>query len=205
MSNQQATIGNFHADLKAILPRLRIYALSLTRDSDRADDLMQRTVVKALTGRKSFQPGTNFPGWLFRIQRNEFISGLRSLRPTVTLDDTIANGLSHEPRQESGIIMREFKKAFYALSSCQRETLLLAVLEGYSYERIAAHSGVSVGTVKSRVSRARATLRQILTDEGSNASCRTSSDTRISPGTCSNTRVTMRPPVRRQTRLVSNH
>lgn len=60
MSNQQATIGNFHADLKTTLPRLRIYALSLTRDSDRADDLMQRTVVKALTGRKSFQPGTNF-------------------------------------------------------------------------------------------------------------------------------------------------
>jgi RNA polymerase sigma-70 factor, ECF subfamily len=179
MSNQQATIGNFHTDLKAILPRLRSYALSLTRDSDRADNLMHRTVVKALTGRKSFQPGTNFPGWLFRIQRNEFISGLRSLRPTVTLDDTIANGLSHEPRQESGIIMREFKKAFYALSSCQRETLLLAVLEGCSYERIAAHSGVSVGTVKSRVSRARATLKQILADEGSNASRRTSSDTRI--------------------------
>jgi DNA-directed RNA polymerase specialized sigma24 family protein len=80
MSDQQATIGNFHADLKMILPRLRIYALSLTRDSDRADDLMQRTVVKALTGRKSFQSGTNFPGWLFRIQRNEFISGLRSRR-----------------------------------------------------------------------------------------------------------------------------
>jgi RNA polymerase sigma-70 factor (ECF subfamily) len=179
MSDQQATIGNFHADLKMILPRLRIYALSLTRDSDRADDLMQRTVVKALTGRKSFQPGTNFPGWLFRIQRNEFISGLRSRRPTVTLDDTITNGLSHEPRQESGIIMREFKKAFYALSSCQRETLLLAALEGYSYERIAAHSGVSVGTVKSRVSRARATLKQILADEDSNASRRTPSDTRI--------------------------
>ena len=179
MSIQQATIGNFHADLKAILPRLRIYALSLTRDSDRADDLMQRTVVKALAGRKSFQPGTNFPGWLFRIQRNEFISGLRSLRPTVTLDDTIANGLSHEPRQESGIIMREFKKAFYVLSSCQRETLLLAVLEGYSYARIAAHSGVSIGPVKSRVSRARATLKQILADDGSNAGHRTSSDTRI--------------------------
>lgn len=93
----------------------------------------------------------------------------------MTLDDTIANGLSHEPRQESGIIMREFKKAFYALSSCQRETLLLAVLEGYSYARIAAHCGVSVGTVKSRVSRARATLKLILADKDSNASSRTSS------------------------------
>jgi RNA polymerase sigma-70 factor (ECF subfamily) len=176
MSIQQATTGDFHADLKTILPRLRVYALSLTGEPDRADDLVQRTVVKALVGRKSFQSGTNFPGWLFRIQRNEFISGLRSLRPTVPLDDAIASRLSHEPRQESGIVMREFKKAFRVLSSCQRETLLLAVLEGYSYDRIAAHSGVSVGTVKSRVSRARTTLRQILTDEGGNARRPTSSD-----------------------------
>jgi RNA polymerase sigma-70 factor (ECF subfamily) len=181
MSIQQATTtGNFHADLKTMLPRLRLYALSLTRDPDRADDLVQQTVVKSLAGRKSFQPGTNFSGWLFRIQRNEFISGLRRQRPTVNLDDTIAATLSHAPRQESGLVMREFKNAFRVLSDCQRETLLLAGLEGYSYDRIAAHTGVSVGTVKSRVSRARATLRQLLTGEGCNAGPGTSGDVRIS-------------------------
>lgn len=180
MPIEQATTGNFHADLKTMLPRLRVYALSLTRDSDNANDLVQRTVVKSLAGRKSFRPGTNFPGWLFRIQRKEFISGLRSLRPTVTLDETITSKRSHEPRQESGIIMREFKNAFRALSDCQRETLLLVGLEGYSYDRIAAHTGVSVGTVKSRVSRARATLKQILTDEGSIANRRTWRDTSFS-------------------------
>jgi len=179
MSIQQATTDHFHADLKTMLPRLRAYALSLTRDSDQAADLVQQTVVNALAGRRSFQPGTNFSGWLFRIQRNEFISGLRCLRPTVNLDDTIANTLSQPPRQESGLVMREFKKAFDVLSVCQREALLLAVLEGYSYPRIAAHTGVSVGTVKSRVSRARATLRQILTDEGSSASHRSSGNSRI--------------------------
>jgi RNA polymerase sigma-70 factor (ECF subfamily) len=179
MSILQAPTGDFHADLKIMLPRLRVYALSLTRDPDHANDLVQQTVVKALVGRSSFQPGTNFSGWLFRIQRNEFISGLRRRRPTVELDETIAGTLSHEPRQEDGLVMGEFKKAFRALSACQRETLLLAVLEGYSYARIAAFSGVSVGTVKSRVSRARATLRRILTDEGSKASHRNSSDTRI--------------------------
>jgi len=71
-----------HEQLKAILPRLRIYALSLTRDRDAADDLVHDTVIKALTGRHSFQPGTNLAAWLFRIQRNEFISGLRRQRPS---------------------------------------------------------------------------------------------------------------------------
>ena len=81
---------DFHEQLKTILPRLRIYALSLTRDRDAADDLVHDTVIKALTGRNSFQPGTNLAAWLFRIQRNEFISGLRRRRPTVPVDTAIA-------------------------------------------------------------------------------------------------------------------
>ena len=94
MSIRQAPTGDFDTDLTQLLPRLRIYALSLTRDSVRADDLVQQTVVRSLAGRKSFRPGTNFPGWLFRIQRNEFISGLRRERPTVELNDAIAGTLS---------------------------------------------------------------------------------------------------------------
>ena len=167
MSIPQTITGDFHVDLKALLPRLRIYALSLTRDRDRADDLVQDAVVKALAGQRSFQPGTNFPAWLFRIQRNEFISGLRRQRPTVPLDDVIANTLSHAPAQESGLIMREFTKAFGLLAACQREALLLAVLEGWCYQRIAVQSDVSVGTVKSRISRARTALRLMLTGEES--------------------------------------
>ena len=159
----QAMTGDFHADLKTMLPRLRVYAMAFARDPHRADDLVQQTVMKSLIGRESFQPGTNFAGWLFRIQRNEFISGVRAQRPTVRLDDDIAATLSHEPRQESALVMREFKKAFDVLSACQREALLLAVLEGYAYDKIAALTGVSVGTVKSRVWRARAKLKRILT------------------------------------------
>ena len=162
MSTQQATTGNFHEDLKAMLPRLRVYALSMTRDSDSANDLVQRTVVKSLVGRASFQPGTNFAGWLFRIQRNEFISGLRRQRPSVPVDTAIAESLSHPAHQESGLIMREFVTAFAKLVPTQREALLLAVLEGLPYEVIAAHTGVSVGTVKSRISRARDTLERLL-------------------------------------------
>lgn len=153
---------DFHDQLKTILPRLRIYALSLTRDRDAADDLVHDTVIKALTGRNSFQPGTNLAAWLFRIQRNEFISGLRRRRPTVPVDTAIAESLSHPPHQDSGLVMREFMSAFGKLAAAQREALLLAVLEGLPYETIAEHTGVSVGTVKSRISRARDTLERLL-------------------------------------------
>jgi RNA polymerase sigma-70 factor (ECF subfamily) len=155
-------IRDFHEQLKAILPRLRIYALSLTRDRDAADDLVHDTVIKALTGRHSFQPGTNLAAWLFRIQRNEFISGLRRQRPSVPVDTAIAESLSHPAHQESGLVMREFVSAFAKLAPTQREALLLAVLEGLPYEVIAQHTGVSVGTVKSRISRARDTLERLL-------------------------------------------
>ena len=157
-------VGDFHGQLTAILPRLRIYVLSLTRNRDSADDLVHDTVIKALAGRQSFQPGTNLAAWLFRIQRNEFISGLRRVRPTVPVDSTIAETLSHPPHQESGLIMREFLTAFSKLAPTQREALLLAVVEGLPYKTIAAHTNVSVGTVKSRISRARDRLEHLLID-----------------------------------------
>jgi len=161
-STTASDVHDFHEQLKAILPRLRVYALSLTRDRDAADDLVHDTVIKALTGRQSFEPGTNLSAWVFRIQRNEFISGLRRMRPTVPVDTAIAETLSHQPHQESRLVMREFMSAFGKLAPTQREALLLAVLEGQSYEVIAAHTGVSVGTVKSRISRARDTLERLL-------------------------------------------
>ncbi|MBN9538617.1 MAG: sigma-70 family RNA polymerase sigma factor [Reyranella sp.] len=161
-TQQDQNALDFHEQLKTVLPRLRIYALSLTRDRDAAEDLVHDTVVKALTGRNSFQPGTNLAAWLFRIQRNEFISGLRRRRPTVPVDTAIAESLSHPPHQDSGLIMREFMNAFGKLAAAQREALLLAVLEGLPYETIADHTGVSVGTVKSRISRARDTLERLL-------------------------------------------
>jgi RNA polymerase sigma-70 factor (ECF subfamily) len=162
MSRVETAADDFHAQLKALLPRLRVYALSLTRDRDNADDLVHDTVIKALAGRNSFIPGTNFSAWVFRIQRNEFISGLRRTRPSVPIDSAVADMLSHPPHQESGLIMREFMSAFSKLSTPQREALLLAVLEGQSYEVIAEHASVSVGTIKSRISRGRDTLKRLL-------------------------------------------
>lgn len=157
-------VDDFHEQLKAILPRLRLYALSLTHDRDRANDLVQETVLKALAGRASFRPGTNFSGWIFRIQRNEFISSLRRQKPTVPIDTTVADSLTQRATQENGLVMREFLRAFGQLSAGQREALVLAVVEGQPYDVIAAHAGVSIGTIKSRVSRARATLARLLLD-----------------------------------------
>lgn len=157
-------VDDFHEQLKAILPRLRLYALSLTHDRDRANDLVQETVLKALAGRMSFRPGTNFSGWIFRIQRNEFISSLRRLKPTVPIDTAVAESLTQRPAQENGLVMREFLRAFGQLSPGQREALVLAVVEGQPYDVIAEHVGVSIGTIKSRVSRARATLARLLLD-----------------------------------------
>lgn len=157
-------VDDFHEQMKAILPRLRRYALSLTHDRDRANDLVQETVLKALAGRKSFRPGTNFAGWIFRIQRNEFISSLRRLKPTVPLDTVADHSLAQRPTQESGLVVHEFLRAFGQLTYGQREALVLAVVEGQPYDVIAAHVGVSIGTIKSRVSRARATLAHLLLD-----------------------------------------
>ena len=153
---------SFDLDLRNILPKLRAYALSLTRNRDRADDLVQQTALKALAGRKSFCGGTNFASWIFRIQRNEFISELRRTRSTVDLDSVAPHMISEPPRQEAGLILREFIGAFRQLSRGTRAALLLSQIEGSSYRQIASRTGVSIGTVKSRVFRGRATLARLI-------------------------------------------
>ena len=154
--------GNFEQGLTEALPRLRRFAYALSRDAADADDLVQQTVLKALAGRESFRPGTNFAGWLFRIQRNEFISELRRTRLIVDVFDEVATTLSVAPRQEGGLILREFLGAFRQLPRGSRQALLLAQLEGLSYQQIADHAGIAQGTVKSRISRGRATLARLL-------------------------------------------
>jgi RNA polymerase sigma-70 factor (ECF subfamily) len=161
MSTITANAG-FDVDLAGILPQLRIYALSLTRNGERADDLVQQTALKALAGRESFRVGSNFGGWIFRIQRNEFISELRRNRPTVELDSPAAQSVFEPPRQQEGLIFRELLGAFAQLSRGGREALLQSQIEGCSHLEIAKRTRISVGTVKSRISRSRAKLMQLL-------------------------------------------
>jgi RNA polymerase sigma-70 factor (ECF subfamily) len=162
MLTPQTMNAGFDLDLKSILPRLRVYAMSLTRDIDRADDLVQQTALKALAGRESFQPGTNFAGWMFRIERNEFISELRRARPTISIDDPVAQAKSHPPLQENGLIMRDFMAAFRQLPDGGRQALLLAAVEGQPYDQIAKRTGITEGAVKSRIRRGREMLKRLL-------------------------------------------
>ncbi|MGE0422543.1 MAG: sigma-70 family RNA polymerase sigma factor [Reyranellaceae bacterium] len=165
MTTMQAAMpGSFGEQLIAALPRLHRVARSMTRDRDRANDLVQETTLKALLGKASFRAGTNFAAWIHRIQRNEFISGLRRARPLVALDPEDAALPSHRPRQEVGLVMREFLTAFAQLPRQRRSALLLAAVAEQPYSEIAAHAGVSVGTIKSRVWRGRQTLKQLLPD-----------------------------------------
>ncbi len=161
MPMTRTEIDTFNASLTDALPRLRVYALSLTRDRDRAENLVQQTSFKALVGRESFRPGTNFGAWIFRIERNEFISEVRRERPTVAITDVEAT-LSTQPTQYSGLIMREFMAAFRHLSRGSRQALLLSKIEGHSYDQIADHAGIAVGTVKSRIWRGREALERLL-------------------------------------------
>jgi RNA polymerase sigma-70 factor (ECF subfamily) len=156
MPMTQTVIDTFNASLMDALPRLRVYALSLTRDRDRAENLVQQTSLNALAGRESFHPDTNFGGWIFRIQRNEFISQLRRERRIVDTVDA-ESVLATPPVQENGLVMREFMAAFRQLSRGPRQALILSKLAGHSYEQIASHAGT-----KSRISRGRAALQRLL-------------------------------------------
>jgi RNA polymerase sigma-70 factor (ECF subfamily) len=157
---------SFNVAVAGSLPKLRVYALSLTRNADRANDLVQQTIMRAMAGRSSFQAGTNFPAWIFRIQRNEFITQVRKDRRQFdlfeelvhTVSDKVAHRMSDPPRQEESLMMRDFVVAFRRLPPEIRVSLLLSQLHGLTYEQIARRTGVSTGTVKSRVCRGRAKL-----------------------------------------------
>lgn len=163
MGTMQAVMPETFGELLiAALPRLRSAARGMTRDRDRANELVQETALKAMVGKAGFQAGSNFAAWINRIQRNEFISGLRRAKPLVTIDPEDPTLPSHRPRQEDGLVMREFLTAFAQLPQKRRAALLLAAVEEQPYAVIAAHAGVSVGTIKSRVWRGRQTLKQLL-------------------------------------------
>jgi RNA polymerase sigma-70 factor, ECF subfamily len=145
------------------LPGLRAFAVSLTRDGDRADDLVQDTILRAWNKRDTFTPGTNLQAWLFTILRNAFYSGHRKrVREVEDPDGALAGKLMTVPDQVSKLEMRDLQEALQRLRPDQREALLLVAAEGMSYEDAASVCGVAVGTIKSRVNRARIQLAALL-------------------------------------------
>jgi RNA polymerase sigma-70 factor (ECF subfamily) len=153
---------DFRNDLVAMLPRLRVQALALTRNRTQAEDLMQETVLRALAARDSFTPGTNFAAWLHRIQRNHFISEIRKRRETVAIDDAPPAALAGSAVAEDKIALSELWTAMGFLSPEHREALVMVAVEGLGYEEVARLTGVPVGTAKCRVFRARRQLQAAL-------------------------------------------
>ena len=143
----------------AAVPSLRAFALSLTRNSDDADDLVQETVVKAWAAFDRFEPGTNLNAWLFTILRNQFHTNYRKRRREVEdTDGSYAESLESQPEQHSRIEFEEFRVALAKLRPNEREALILVGASGFSYEEAAAICECAVGTIKSRVNRARTRL-----------------------------------------------
>jgi RNA polymerase sigma-70 factor (ECF subfamily) len=145
------------------LPSLRAFAMSLARNRAAADDLVQDTVVKAWTNFEKFAVGSNLQAWLFTILRNTYYSSLRKGRREVADPDGIhAQGLSVKPEHDGRLAYRDFQRAFDQLSPEHREVLTLVGASGFSCEEAAVTMGVAVGTVKSRASRARKRLSDLM-------------------------------------------
>lgn len=155
---------SFKTLLLEAVPSLRAFGMSLTGTADRADDLVQETLVKAWDKQSSFQMGSNINAWLFTILRNEFYSQMRKKgREISDSDGLFAAKLASHPEQDGHLDMEDFRRALQQLPEDQREALILVGATGLSYEEAAEVTGVAIGTVKSRVSRARKQLGEILT------------------------------------------
>ena len=149
--------------LLAAVPSLRAFAISLCGQVDRADDLVQDTLLRALSNLDRFERGTNLNAWLFTILRNLFHSEYRKRRREVEdPDGSYAGRLKAQPEQGSRLDLEDFRGALGKLPHDQREALLLVGASGFSYEEAAGICECAVGTIKSRVNRARARLAVLL-------------------------------------------
>jgi RNA polymerase sigma-70 factor (ECF subfamily) len=150
----------------AAVPNLRAFAVSLCGDVDRANDLVQETLLRAWSHLESFEPGTNMSAWLFTILRNHFRTEYRKRRREVEdVDGGYAERLTSPEAQTGHIEFGELRKGLLQLPPDQREALILVGASGFSYEEAAQICDCAVGTIKSRVNRARAKLAEILTIE----------------------------------------
>ena len=149
--------------LLAAIPSLRAFAATLSNRPDRVDDLVQETLVKAWSNIHSFTEGTNMRAWLFTILRNAFYSEFRKRRREVEdADGAMAARLATLPGQVSHMDLQDFRSALGRLPPDQREALILVGASGLSYQEAAEICGCAVGTVKSRVNRARHGLARLL-------------------------------------------
>lgn len=153
----------FSADLVANIPYLRAFAHLLVKDHFLAEDVVQDTLVRALASRKQFTPGTNLRGWLTIILRNRYFNlrRRRGFHAEIPMDVELVGG-GGSGGQEERLELRDFERAFGTLPVAQQKALALVGANGLSYEEAAKLTGCMVGTMKSRVSRARGQLMHLL-------------------------------------------
>jgi RNA polymerase sigma-70 factor, ECF subfamily len=147
----------------ALIPALRAFAWSISRNGADADDLVQDTLIKAWSHRDRFETGTNLRAWLFTILRNTYYTAVvRRRREVRDEDDQYARALTSAPTQEWGLAVRALQSALDQLPAEHREALILVGAAGLSYEEAAEICGCAIGTIKSRVNRARGRLMKVM-------------------------------------------
>lgn len=158
---------NFKRQMLAILPALRAFAVSLSRKHDKADDLVQDTIMRAWAKQDSFELGTNMKAWLFTILRNEFYTQMRKKgREVQDSEGFFTENMAVHPSQYGTLDLQDFKKALDMLPDDQKEAIILIGASGFSYEEASEICDCAVGTIKSRVSRARNRLQELLGVDG---------------------------------------
>lgn len=145
----------------ALIPRLRRYARALVGERARADDLVQDTLERAWAKLHLFRTGTDMRAWLFTVMHNVHVNQIRAARETVEFDETALEGVASEPRGDR-LDVRDLERALQRLPVEQRQVLLFVALEDMSYDEAARALGVPIGTVMSRLSRARERLRALM-------------------------------------------
>ncbi len=157
---------DFRAELVRVMPHLRAFARGLCGRVDYADDLVQEAMLKAWAAQANFQPGTNMKSWTFVILRNAYLSEARRNRFRGDYDPDAAERLLSRPaEQEDGLQLGDLKAAMMLLSPERREALLLVGAGGFSYEEAASIADCAIGTMKSRVARARRNLEEMMDGE----------------------------------------
>jgi RNA polymerase sigma-70 factor, ECF subfamily len=157
-------MSEFSCLVEREIPRLRRYARALTRAADRADDLVQDTLVRALAKRHLWQPGTDIRAWLFTIMHNQYVNTARRemLNGVTVVIEQMASALPDMADPSMGRQLVELDRALGRLPDEQREVILLIGLEGMAYKSAAQILGVPIGTVRSRLSRGRDALRELM-------------------------------------------
>ena len=154
-------------DVVALIPALRAFAWSLAHNGSDADDLVQETLIKAWAHRDKFETGTNLRAWLFTILRNTYYTNvLRRRREVRDEDGTYAGTLRAAPTQDWSVALGSLRKALDELPDEHREALILVGAAGLTYEEAAEVCGCALGTIKSRVNRARARLLKMMDIDG---------------------------------------